>query len=366
MNRGAYQKNRSEEARLFYTAITRAERYLNVTGAANLPGGARYRKTSEFSRRLKHPEISEDPNGFPAGLAAATPRRRIDETVLPTSFSQIRYYLRCPMDYRFRHGFGFTPPVPEMFGFGKTVHTAVEKLHEIYPDAVPTPDQAAEIARRVFHLKHVPPSREPVKNPGPYERARDKSIEIARNYARSYGQDFQRRRQVEARFEIPARDCVITGSIDLLLKEDQAGRILEAEVVDFKAIEGGIEPDRNENLDWTELSLQVQLYARAAQEVLGERARTGSVHLLKDDQRVSVPVDDSAVQAAVDNIEWAVNGILAGDFPSRPHSDKCGECDFARICPQQVQNFRAGVQPPPEIHVPVGRKLARAFGQVRS
>jgi DNA helicase II / ATP-dependent DNA helicase PcrA len=366
LNRGAYQKNRSEEARLFYTAITRAERYLNITGAANLPGGKRSRNTSEFARRLTNPEISNDPNALPAGLTPSAPRRRIDETVLPTSFSEIRYYLRCPMDYRFRHGFGFTPPVPDMFGFGKTVHTAVEKLHEVYPDTAPTPEQAAEIAQRVFHLKHVPQSREPVNNPGPYERARDKSIEIARNYAQSYGQDFQRRRQVEARFEIPARDCVIAGSIDLLLKQDESGHILEAEVVDFKAIEGGDEPAENDDLDWTELALQVQLYAKAAQEVLGQTARTGSVHLLKDDQRVSVPVDDGAIQAAVDNVEWAVNGILAGDFPSRPHPDKCAECDFVRICPRQVQNFRSQVQPPPEIHVPTGRELPRAFSQFSS
>jgi DNA helicase-2/ATP-dependent DNA helicase PcrA len=364
LNRGAYQKNRTEEARLFYTAITRAERYLYVTGAANLPGGARPRNTSEFSRRLAHPEISNDPNGLPAGLVAAARQQRIDETVLPTSFSEIRYYLRCPMDYRFRHGFGFTPPVPDMFGFGKTVHTAVEKLHELYPDAAPTSDQAAEVARRVFHLKHVPQSRDPVHNPGPYERARDASIDITRNYVQSYAQDFQRSRQVEARFEIPARDCVIAGSIDLLLKQDEAGRILEAEVVDFKAIEGGDQPAQNDALDWTELSLQVQLYAKAAQEVLGESARTGSVHLLKDDQRVSVPVDDEAIQAAVDNVEWAVNGILAGDFPSRPHPNKCAECDFARICPRELQNFRPGAQRPPEIRVPGGREFARVFSQV--
>lgn len=366
LNRGAYQKNRGEEARLFYTAITRAERYLHVSGAANLPGGAQTRKTSEFSRRLNHPEISDDPNGFPAGLEPAQGRRRIDETILPTSFTEIRYYLRCPMDYRFRHGYGFTPPVPDMFGFGKTVHTGIEKLHEVYADAAPTADQAEEVVRQVFHLKHVPQSRDPQNSPGPYERARDKSIDIARNYAQSYARDFQQRRQVEARFEIPARDCVIAGSIDLLLKEDETGRITEAEVVDFKAIEGGDEPARNAALDWTELSLQVQLYAKAAQEVLGETARTGSVHLLKDDQRVAVPVSEQAIQAAVDNVEWAVSGILAGDFPRRPHPDKCAECDFARICSCQLESFRPGAQRPPEIHVPGGRKFAPAFSQVNA
>jgi DNA helicase-2/ATP-dependent DNA helicase PcrA len=365
LTRGAYQKNRSEEARLFYTAITRAERYLYVTGAASLPGGKKRRTTSEFSRRLSNPELSTNPALLPVGLIQSPPRRRIDETILPTSFSEIRYYLRCPMDYRFRHGFGFTPPIPDMFGFGKTVHTAIEKLHELYSEAAPTQDEAAEVAEQVFHLKHVPQSRDPVNNPGPYERGRDRSVRIAREYVGSYGEDFQRRRQVEARFEIPARDCVIAGSIDLLLREDEAGRVLEAEVVDFKAIQGGDEPARNEDLDWTELSLQVQLYARAAQEVLGENARTGSVHLLKDNQRVSVPVTDDAVRAAVDNIEWAVRGILAGDFPMRPHPEKCADCDFARLCPREAQDFQFSTQPPPEILVPLGRQFARAFSQFR-
>jgi DNA helicase II / ATP-dependent DNA helicase PcrA len=362
LNRGAYQKNRSEEARLFYTAVTRAERFLYVTGAEWLPGGKKARKSSEFARRLVHPEISADANGMPADLAQSPPRQRIDETILPTTFSQIRYYLRCPMDYRFRQGFGFTPPIPDLFGFGKTVHTAVEKIHEIYNAAAPTPAQAEEVARQVFHLKHVPQSGNPA-NPGPYERARDSAVRIARNYAETYSPDFQRSRRVEARFEIAAKECVIAGSIDLLLREDETGQILDAEVVDFKAIEGEDDPENNYDLDWSELSLQVQLYARAARDVLGEQARTGSVHFLKDNQRVAVPVTDDAVQAAFSNIEWAVQGIVAGDFPARPHPDKCRDCDFNRICPQQFQSFRFSPDPPPEIHVPARRMLARAFSQ---
>jgi len=366
LNRGAYQKNRSEEARLFYTAVTRAERYLYVTGAASLPNGARPRRTSDFSRRLVHAELSTDPAQLPDGLVAFPPRRRIDETVLPTSFSQIKYYLRCPMDYRFRQSFGFTPPIPDMFGFGRTVHTAVEKLHEIFGDRAPTRDEAGEIADRVFHLKHVPESRDPVNNPGPYERGRAKAVEIAQAYVDSYEADFQRRRQVEARFEIPAQDCVISGAIDLLLREDEQGRILEAEVIDFKAMEGGDEPEANEDLNWAELSLQVQLYARAAQDVLGENARTGSVHLLKDNQRVDVPVDDEAVRAAVENVEWAVQGILAEDFPMRPHEDKCAQCDFSRLCPKNAEQFGFTRTVPPPIATPGGAVAVQAFSQFQA
>src|SRR5262249_28175803 len=156
-------------------------------------------------------------------------------------------------------------------------------------------DDAQRVARETFHLKHAPVSADPDNRPGPYERARDSADRILRAYVREFSEDFERRRQVEARFEIPAEMAVISGSIDLLLREDNAGNVLDACVVDFKAIQGGDDPLVAPNLDWTELSLQVQLYAKAARDVLAQGIRQGFVHLLKDNQRVPIPVDDRSV-----------------------------------------------------------------------
>jgi len=111
------------------------------------------------------------------------------------------------------------------------------------------------------------------------------------------------------------------------------------------------------------LSLQVQLYARAAAQVLGQNARTGNVHLLKDNQRVQVPITDDAVDAALANVEWAVQGILAGDFPMRPHREKCASCDFAMICSRQPQAFTVQTSPPPALHLPAGTEMVRAFSR---
>ena len=181
---------------------------------------------------------------------------------------------------------------------------------------------------------------------------------------RDYGDDFEHQRQVEARFEIPVEQAVIAGTIDLLLRINEEGEIAEATVIDFKAMEGGPDPHDGEKLDWTELSLQVQLYAKAATDILGENARTGAVHLLKDGQRVQVPVDEDAINAATANIEWAVSRIIEGEFPRRPHPDKCGTCDFELLCNQQREEFDTGVQPPP-LHIPLaGERMARAFSQV--
>jgi DNA helicase-2/ATP-dependent DNA helicase PcrA len=160
------------------------------------------------------------------------------------------------------------------------------------------------------------------------------SKRLVGNYAEGYPEDFVQSRSLEQRFEIKADKALITGSIDLLLREDNDGNILEAKVIDFKSIdfpEGQLNP-----FFWINLSLQVQLYAYAADIVLGENAKTGSVHLLKApnteelSNRVNVPITDEAIESAIHNIEWAVNRILKGEFPMRPSNSKCAECDFKK------------------------------------
>jgi DNA helicase-2/ATP-dependent DNA helicase PcrA len=255
-----------------------------------------------------------------------------------------------------------TPAIPELFGFGKTVHTSVGKLHELFPNRPPTPAEARQVAEDTFHLKHIRPSSDPVNRPGPYENAMSRAAELVEQYATDFQGDFQRRRQIEARLEIPVQNAVVSGSIDLMVLEDNLGQIVDACVIDFKAIEGGDDPAANVELDWTTLALQVQLYAVAAHDVLGEAIRAGHVHLLKDSQRVEVPVDANALIAARRNIEWAVAGIIDEDFPMRPEAVKCEACDFRQLCPKTPQQFRNN-RPPPPISVPgqAQQKMVDAF-----
>ncbi len=350
--RGAYRSSEEEEARLFYVAMTRAERYLYVSGAALLPGGARRRRPSPFALRITHADVERDTTVVPVGLAAFPPTRRRGEEALPTSYSDTRYYLACPYNFKLRKIDGFSPPIQEMMGYGQTVHAAVCQVHDRFPDVAPTPAEARAIAEDVFHLQHVHPSGNPETRPGGYENARKSAGNIVAAYVEQFTEDFTQRRRVEAPFELNIERGVVSGSIDLLLKEDADGRVVEAGVLDFKAMKGGATPEANDrDLVWTDLALQVQLYAKAAREVLGEAAANGSVHLLKDNQRIAVPVTEEAIDAAVANIEFAVDGILARDFPMRPEPTKCSRCDFQKLCPKRMQAFDRGVQPP-NIHVP--------------
>ena len=143
----------------------------------------------------------------------------------------------------------------------------------------------------------------------------------------------------------------------MLLKEEPDRGITTADVIDFKTMEL---PDDSIDYDWRDMSMQVQLYSKAAQEIMGENVETGYIHTLKDNKRTAIPVDEDSVKDAIAAIEWAVSGILANDFPMRPCANNCSKCDFRSMCSQEKQDFCRS-ELPPQIHTPNGKKTIAAF-----
>src|SRR5262249_40409825 len=83
VNRGAYRSTREEEARLFYTALTRAERFLYVSGCSQGPGWRKVLARSTFTAHLQHPTIITSPGVATVGLTPRIPRRRTETSNLP-------------------------------------------------------------------------------------------------------------------------------------------------------------------------------------------------------------------------------------------------------------------------------------------
>lgn len=164
-------------------------------------------------------------------------------------------------------------------------------------------------------------------------------------------------RQEEARFEISVKDALVTGAIDLLLQEDPKRGVTTADVIDFKTMEL---PDDSVDYDWRDMSIQVQLYSKAAKEIMGENVQTGYIHTLKDNKRTAIPVDQESVNSAIQAIEWAVSGILANDFPMRACKANCSKCDFVSMCAKKKEPFSRS-EVPPRIHTPTGEKKIAAF-----
>lgn len=356
IERGAYGTRPEDEARLFYTAITRAERCLYLTGSTHHPDLKRASKQSSFFVEFASPSLRED-RTLDDLAEKIVPMPRFDESQFPTDYSSVKSYLTCPYSYKLAQIYGYNASVPELFGFGKTSHTILERLHQKYKDRAPSPEEVMEIVESTFMLKHVFPSKDPINHPGAYERAKSLVQKILVEYSRQYASDFGRLRQDEARFEISVKDALITGAIDLLLLEDPQHGIISADVIDFKSMET---PEDVADYDWRDMSLQVQLYSQAAKEVIGENVETGFIHTLKDNRRTSVPVDKNSVESAIGIIEWAVRGILNGDFPMRACKKNCTNCDFKAMCAQKRQAFKNDTLPP-QINTPAGLRNIAAF-----
>lgn len=356
IERGAYGNRIEDEARLFYTGITRAERLLYLTGSEIQPELKTKKKKSIFTVELSHPDMRDDVI-LDELAEKMEPTPRFDDNELPTDFSSVKSYLKCPFMYKLQNIYGYNATVPELFGFGQTTHTILERLHQKYKDRIPTEEEIYKMVEDTFMLKHVFPSNDPINRPGSYERAKALVHKIMKNYVETYSSDFCRIRQDEARFELLVDEALITGSIDLLLKEDEENNINEAEVIDFKSMET---PNELEEFDWREMSLQVQLYSRAARDVIGENVETGYVHTLKNNKRVKVPVDKLAVKNAIGTIEWAVKGILQEDFPMRACPSNCKNCDYKALCRQKRESFKRS-ELPPVINTPIGEQVIAAL-----
>lgn len=356
IQRGAYGTRLEDEARLFYTAITRAERCLYLSGSTHHPDLKRACRPSPFIADFTSLDLRED---MVLDMLAERiePRPRFNESEFPTDYSSVKSYLTCPFSYKLATIYGYNATVPELFGFGKTTHTILERLHQRFPDRAPTPEEVTEIVESTFMLKHVFPSKDPENRPGSYENAKRLVQRILIEYSNQYASDFGRLRQDEARFELSVKDALITGAIDLLLMEDHERGIIAADVVDFKSMEV---PEDVTEYDWRDMSIQVQLYSRAAKEVIGENVETGYIHTLKDNKRTAIPVDEASVDSAIRVVEWAVQGILDGDFPMRACPQNCGNCDFRALCAQKRQPFKTKVEPP-QINTPAGPRTIAAF-----
>ena len=120
----------------------------------------------------------------------------------------------------------------------------------------------------------------------------------------------------------------------------RSGNILKAEIIDFKTMEGRDQPTTNNDLDWTELALQVQLYARAADQVLGQNAKTGSVHLLKGQPTHRSSDHPGRGECCTSQCRMGSDWHSRVRLPDAATSSKMHELRFSFDLPQDTSEFQ--------------------------
>jgi len=317
-----YQGSIEDERRLFYVGMTRAKKYLYITSCMD-PGYRKWKKKpSQFLYELNGNYFIDKPIKDPTKRKKLKPQPSNEDYRFPTNYSEMSDYLRCEYDYKMRYIYGFNPIIVQALGYGNQVHNILNILHKVAQETskLPTDEEAAEILKQQFYLRYAAESQQ--------DTLKRSALRSVLRYIGMWREDFTLSVNTERNFEIDVENALISGSIDLLKRENADESILE--VVDFKT--------GNEKRMDEELNLQVQLYTIAAREALNLEVNKAYVHFLdaKKQARIEVLTTPKQLELASKIILNTIKGITTRQFRRNPKNKKvCRGCDWSKFCPQK-------------------------------
>lgn len=311
-----YEGSNEDERRLFYVAITRSEKYLFITASRKLVGLKNKKNPSSLFKEFSKENTLLDAEADPTARDKSDTLEIQSLKGFPTSFSDLRYYTRCPYDYKMRFIYGFNPEIPIFLGYGKSIHNILSIILTNYQSKPPNDTEIEKIVDEHFFLRYAP---EDVA-----ENYKNKAVEMIKNFVHDYPEFFHLVVQTEKPFEFLLDNALIIGVIDLVKKLDIFSNPGEIEVLDFKT-----HVSSTFAIDYEK---QLKIYALAMQKALGITPKKATIHELDDSKQIDVDINQNELDRIEKEIKETIRRIIIRDFPKTPNVIKCEECDWNLFC----------------------------------
>jgi DNA helicase-2/ATP-dependent DNA helicase PcrA len=310
-NGARYRGGVPDETRLFYVAVTRAQKFYYATYA---PGDKKGQgRPSDFYLHCTASQwISTTDEGLPA-VERLEPTPKRDNPNIAISFSELKYLLDCPYQFKLRFMYGFNPPIHEALGYGKGLHDALAEMHKrALAGDVPTRDEAEALVDRHLHTPYAYPTLR--------EQLRGAAIEAVERYFDRHGDGLTRTLHSEKQIEVPiAPGVTVNGRIDLIrsLETD------ETAIVDFKSTARSQEEDVTRD--------QLAIYALGYEELTGTQAdRIQILNLDEQGKSTNDPVNAALTADIRAKVEGVAEDIRANRFEcTHDHSGEAAINDLA-------------------------------------
>jgi DNA helicase-2/ATP-dependent DNA helicase PcrA len=309
-----YDGDIEDERRLFYVAVTRAEKFLFATYAP-VSGNQLYQQPSDFLvwlRRWKNIKRFDVSLRTRAHRCEPRPKRAITSVVL--SFSELKYFFECPYQFKLRVLYGFNAPIHEALGFGKSLHDCLAEVHgrAMQGDYLADTDAIGLVDR---HL-HAP-----FAYPALRAKLQQAAERIIAEYLRARRADLPRIRYAEKAIEIDLGEGVsVVGRIDLVKRTDTN----QTSIIDLKSSEQSQEEALTEK--------QLHIYALGYEQLTGERADLVEIYNLDAQDSQPRAVDQHFIDVVKSDVANAARALRIGEFSAAPSSGKCRKCDHAGLC----------------------------------
>jgi DNA helicase-2/ATP-dependent DNA helicase PcrA len=316
-NAARYKGGLDDERRLFYVAVTRAQKFLHMTWAPVAGNKTAQAPSDFFNEVLASKYVKRLPSDYATRRRLEpTPKSSVANVVL--SFSDVKYFFECPYQFKLRILYGFNAPLDEALGFGKSLHAALADVHAraLRGESV-VPEEAGALVAR--HLR----------TPYAYAALREKLEGAAKSaiegYIRKNAPEFRNLEYSEKGIEIALGDGVsVVGRIDLVKRMDTG----EVTIVDLKSNE------RSQAELVTET--QLHIYALGYQELTGRAADYVEIYELDEQKQKRRSVDDEFIQNVKRDVKGAAAALRANRLGPTASAKTCGECDYSNLCSAAV------------------------------
>jgi len=314
-NGDRYRGTNEDERRLFYVAVTRAQKHLVMSFS---PGtSSRYQNPSEFLPEVTAvAHVSTGKDRLPADTPRLPPQPKVELPQVTLSFSELKYLFECPYQFKLRFLYGFNAPIHEALGYGKGLHDALAEVHKRALDGdVAT---AADIAGLVDRHLHTPYA---------YPLLREQLTAAGRNalerYLDRYGPDLERTIYSEKEIQVHiAPGITVNGRIDLVTQIETG----EVSIVDFKSTDHA----QPQAVTWD----QLHVYALGYEELTGAGADVVEVRNLDENGKSERDeVRDTHLSDVRDRIRLAGDAVRQNDLPRHQEwVTACDTCDLVGLC----------------------------------
>ena len=318
-NSARYKGGPEDERRLFYVAMTRAQKFLHMSWAPHEANQAARAPSDFFNEVLASKYVKRRPPDYSARKRLG-PRAKSSVANVTLSFSDLKYFFECPYQFKLRILYGFNAPLDEALGFGKSLHDVLAEVHAraLRGEEV-GPSEANALVQR--HL------RAPYAYPALREKLEDAARRIVDAYIRKNSAEFKNLEFSEKPIEISLGDGVsVTGRIDLVRRLDTD----EVTIVDLKS------SDRAQAEAVTET--QLHIYALGYQELTGQRADYVEIYELDDQKQKRRSVDDDFIADVKRDVRAAAAALRSNDLAQKPHKKVCDRCDYWNLCSAAIKN----------------------------
>jgi len=331
-----------EERRLFYVAMTRARDSLRIYAREGT--GKNDKTPPGYLRELiKDKTIAPWFRAIPAGGAQATldiaatasplypeesqTSRWFDLPVLPglhkrLSASAVETYQRCGLQFKVERDWRIAARPAAAMQFGAAVHRVLKTYFDSIRLGRPKSDE--EIIE-LFRVDLAGTRIQEAYQHELYEKQGILQLQDFLSQARSIPSS--QILHTEESFEIKIGEVIVVGRIDRIDQRPDG----TVAIVDYKTGKAKDQEDADE-------SLQLSLYAIAAQEKWGYKVGALVFHNLQENVPVSTVRFDSDLIAARRCVEQAAKGIAEGIFDAKP-GQHCLFCAYRSLCPEKEKRI---------------------------